>query len=762
MALYCGLAGSLRGGPLTELPYPAWALFVIPIGLSLPFFYAYSAIFTKPGGLFPDNRATRDHYQQFSIWAGVGTIVALVGFLLYKENPVKNEGPLVWPPVWLVIALVIQVALHLYYGIFLVRKYPAIERPPLRYQLIWPILISIAIPLYISLMLPLSLTWEPLLPLAAFVAYFFVTERYAIPKRAFIVFGGLMIGTGAMAALIWPFLSSSITSFMFAVAVAAYAAVFESWNVTATLTRSARPEDVVIITTPCATITIPTVSRYYYGSFAALIISVFFAALLFTFTSLGSLLLALFAVHSFLAVFLWYLAAPTYIHESLATPAASPSTCQTPRAAVQTSPILLGRKWWLVKMILGCLIFIFLAADFWRGPAVIPTLLFAESVTVTVFITIFNILGFVRNSDFPTLSTDHLLAWYSEDKRRLLKHIFVFEVVGQGVTFGLTSNKGSVLPPMAASRASNAFQLFNVFAFITLLCLVMAYLPRDPKAVARIALQKVLAISITLRLVASAAVGASVICVALLHGTSGASATLAAIPFVFACMGGFAINDYCDARKDAINRPYRAIPSNRLSPRAVLTVGYVCIGLGTILSFAAAKSSKELAVYLAAILGICAYNHVVRYAAAYKGIYTGLLSSLPYVYLLSHYRYPQVFWLFPVAVALFISGRELWMDIHDAEGDRSVGLRTLPIRHGDRVAGLVGIVVQLLGSAILFPIAVTIQQLPLLLLALGTAGLCVVLVVSWSLVSAPIRRYVIYSCWLPMITAIAFFCVGSR
>ena len=310
LALYSGLWSH------PEVHYNATALLLIPFGITLPFFFAYSSLFINPLRGY-DFRREDNHY--FWLFTAVGGLASFAGCYWYTW-----DRPIPLPPFSLIIALTLYASSVVTYGWFLNYNYNEHRHFALRYQLIWPGLLSIAVPFYLGHTLPAFsdarhlYSYIPLLPLGMLTLYFFISERffgYFSPNqeagrapagmqpfasserprrgRLFFLFSAASFGVGFLMAALIPSLGSVIASFSFAVAVAAYAAVFEAWNITSIRVQQ---EDHFGRST----------SRYYYGTLTALVCSVFFASLLFPFTTTGSLTVLFLFVHSLTAVFVWY------------------------------------------------------------------------------------------------------------------------------------------------------------------------------------------------------------------------------------------------------------------------------------------------------------------------------------------------------------------------------------------------------------------------------------------------------------------------
>lgn len=160
------------------------------------------------------------------------------------------------------------------------------------------------------------------------------------------------------------------------------------------------------------------------------------------------------------------------------------------------------------------------------------------------------------------------------------------------------------------------------------------------------------------------------------------------------CGGGNAINDYCDRKIDAINRPERPIPSGRLKAghaliisRFLFMIGVVlAIPLGTSCIILVILNSLVLAFYAAEVkrLGL-AGNITVGYLVGSTFLFGGLAVGNQAVSL-------QAVSILAVMAALSTIGRELIKDIEDMKGDKKIGLETFPLRHGTRAAAALAIV----------------------------------------------------------------------
>ena len=266
-------------------------------------------------------------------------------------------------------------------------------------------------------------------------------------------------------------------------------------------------------------------------------------------------------------------------------------------------------------------------------------------------------------------------------------------------------------------------------------------------------LQSVIGFLLTVRVFTSSVVGSIVFGAALVSGRTVTEALLAGAPFTLACMAGFALNDYFDATKDTVNRPYRAIPSGRLSRRAVLIVAALAAVGAIVLSCLQQISPAGKIIYLSACLGVLLYNVVVKYFGFAKTGYTGMLSALPFAFCVFHYHYATYYWLFPLAVTTFVMGRELAMDIHDIEGDAKDGVYTAPMMWGVDSVRRWSMICQFVGSLLLLLLAVFRNSVLAIVLAFLVVCLTAVVVIL-RMISKECLAISIYTSWIPMLAAV--------
>ncbi|RLG84952.1 MAG: MFS transporter [Thermoprotei archaeon] len=172
---------------------------------------------------------------------------------------------------------------------------------------------------------------------------------------------------------------------------------------------------------------------------------------------------------------------------------------------------------------------------------------------------------------------------------------------------------------------------------------------------------------------------------------------LAIFTVVFIAAGGYVINDYFDADIDAINKPYRPIPSGRVSRKSALTYSIVLFIVGLILALKIGFLTFLYALFNALLLVIYSYkvkeygligNVVISYLGAASIIF-GALSICEYLnrlHLIINSLIPSLY------AFLLLLGREIIKTIEDVEADKLRGVRSIPLIHGVKVAYMVSII----------------------------------------------------------------------
>lgn len=115
--------------------------------------------------------------------------------------------------------------------------------------------------------------------------------------------------------------------------------------------------------------------------------------------------------------------------------------------------------------------------------------------------------------------------------------------------------------------------------------------------------------------------------------TGGAALTPAAVALLGASAllygGGVALNDWCDRRLDAVERPLRPLPSGRVAPRAALAFACALLASGLALAALAGPAAFALAAGIVAL--IVSYDAVAKNSVVLGPLNMGLLRGLNFL-----------------------------------------------------------------------------------------------------------------------------------
>lgn len=141
--------------------------------------------------------------------------------------------------------------------------------------------------------------------------------------------------------------------------------------------------------------------------------------------------------------------------------------------------------------------------------------------------------------------------------------------------------------------------------------------------------------------------------------------------------GADTINDAADARTDAIAKPWRPIPSGKVTRRAALIAGSLETAAG--LAVAATLSPATLLISLAGALLAAAYSWRLSLIFLVKNATVAATLTLPIVAggAAVATSWPPLLWSLLPVVFLSIAAFEVHKDVLDAIADRMTGRRTV-------------------------------------------------------------------------------------
>ncbi len=211
----------------------------------------------------------------------------------------------------------------------------------------------------------------------------------------------------------------------------------------------------------------------------------------------------------------------------------------------------------------------------------------------------------------------------------------------------------------------------------------------------------------------------AVLLVAIISGVFNINILLACIVVFIITGAGNSINDYFDHKIDAINKPYRPIPSGRISLKRVGIYSLTLLSVGTILAFIIGLIPGIIALSTSLLMVYYAYslkrkfligNLVISFLTGLTFVFGGVIVGeiLASIYL--------GFYPFIATMA-----REIIKDMEDVEGDQKEGATTLPISSGMRASSIIAafFLILLTSSPVLYFLGIlSIFYIPLLIIAI--------------------------------------------
>ncbi len=155
------------------------------------------------------------------------------------------------------------------------------------------------------------------------------------------------------------------------------------------------------------------------------------------------------------------------------------------------------------------------------------------------------------------------------------------------------------------------------------------------------------------------------------------------------CYGNI-INDIYDVEIDRINKPWRPLPSGRISIRTAWLLAILMAGLGISLSFLINIYCMVIAV--SAVFLLYAYSRWIKRRGFTGNLLIAFLSFLVVVYGGVVTPIPWRSLIPGLYAFLIIVGREILKGLEDIEGDRRHGVSTIAVKYGVRKALVMGMI----------------------------------------------------------------------
>jgi geranylgeranylglycerol-phosphate geranylgeranyltransferase len=175
--------------------------------------------------------------------------------------------------------------------------------------------------------------------------------------------------------------------------------------------------------------------------------------------------------------------------------------------------------------------------------------------------------------------------------------------------------------------------------------------------------------------------------------------------------GGNIINDYYDRAVDAINKPWRPIPSGLIRPREALITSLIFFASGIVLAFLCSIVCGVIAI--SAVTLVYLYSYSLKRRFLIGNITIAFLTALAIIYGSTFSHISSHVILASLYAFLFNLGREFLKGIEDVEGDKMFGVITIASIYGPRTA--------FYSSAVVFTVLVALSIIPIFTFCYGIA-----------------------------------------
>ncbi len=147
---------------------------------------------------------------------------------------------------------------------------------------------------------------------------------------------------------------------------------------------------------------------------------------------------------------------------------------------------------------------------------------------------------------------------------------------------------------------------------------------------------------------------------------------------------GYIINNFYDAEKDLINRPYKTAIDNYVGQKTKLTTYFILNFLAVIA--VSAVSFRAVLFFSVYIFFLWLYSHKLKRIPLLGNITAAVLAIVPFFGIFIYYRnFELIIFVHATFLFLILFIRELVKDLENLKGDFAQNYRTIPVVYGIRV-----------------------------------------------------------------------------
>ncbi|MBL7135528.1 MAG: UbiA family prenyltransferase [Candidatus Marinimicrobia bacterium] len=598
----------------------------------------------------------------------------------------------------------------------------------MRHQLVYPVILSISISMYYGINFhTFSKTIYAYLPVFIIYISFFLSEIFLVKKKTFLILNLILIISSLAYVVLSRFygyslVSTYFSSMLFCVFFATYLAVFESWRIVSyTFNHGgenySKDEE--------------KGKNYYYATQLGIAISLILLPIGFIFSTYGIIFLLGFILHSLTSFYYWNMQGKT--------------------------PQNISKSDWIPqKLFFGFTIIAIIVLDTFNTIQPESSIMAGFisfggfAVLLATYLAILSFSNDIKKSEDNGKSIfDRMVIFYKNNPFRIVTLLsfifcFIFLIVKDISSFGDIS-----------TRINYVYLVFSLYLILGIIYEIVKPNKKN-KPVSSTSISLFLGIFKLTRFFVSFFIYLIIAIPLLLNGHGIFDSLFIPIPILLAVMGGFSLNDYFDYYRDLVNKPYRAIPTGKLTKEMALKLSAGLLTLSICFSIIISNSLFQLLLYFLSIAGVIFYNYIVNKFAYSKTIFTSLLCNIPFFLLINILDYPNIYLFLPIGGIFFIIGRELLMDILDFDGDIKSNIRTIPILIGIQKTKYIAFLLQFVGLALIIPLILYRQDNILFIVTIILLIIYMFMIISWHLFNNRRRLSIIKLMWVQMLASILF------
>lgn len=160
------------------------------------------------------------------------------------------------------------------------------------------------------------------------------------------------------------------------------------------------------------------------------------------------------------------------------------------------------------------------------------------------------------------------------------------------------------------------------------------------------------------------------------------------------------INDYVDREVDAVNKPWKPIPSGRIDPRIVYYSSISMLIIIPLINIFLGIAPLVTALIYSVVGYI--YSYLRKYWWSHFIVSISTTGPIVYGYVLAGMPNNKLVFtiLFSTTIFIITTGREILKAVMDIVGDKKYGYVTIPIKYGVETARKTILLASILGSSI--------------------------------------------------------------